>query len=353
MGRHAQSRKRRAKWLEVTGLATLLLLLGGAAIAGPAIFGSSPDEDKETSSAPSEEPTPEETPTLTPEPSDLPTPTELPAAEFVDRELLSEVRKDREEADTLPTLTFRMASFNVLGHSHTTPGGNKPSFADGRTRINWTVDLLRGQGIDVAGLQEYEPIQHHAFVAKVGGSYAVYPGLQIGNNAVRNSVVWNTAEWEAVETRTIDIPYFRGNLVPMPYVLLKHKETGRQAWFINIHNPVSSKKRGNNDHWRTVATQKQVALMAQLRSEDTPVFLMGDFNERGEAFCKVTAGGQAVAANGGSGGPPCSVPGGAGIDWIFSTPDVAFSGYQRFQSDVVRRISDHPMILASATLSDD
>ena len=43
MGTHALTRKRRAKWLEVACLAALLLLLGGAAIAGPAIFGSSPD----------------------------------------------------------------------------------------------------------------------------------------------------------------------------------------------------------------------------------------------------------------------------------------------------------------------
>ncbi len=48
-----------------------------------------------------------------------------------------------------------VASFNVLGHSHTTSGGNKPWMASGPARTQGMVALLRRHRVDVAGLQEY------------------------------------------------------------------------------------------------------------------------------------------------------------------------------------------------------
>ena len=251
--------------------------------------------------------------------------------------------------------TFRIASFNVLGHSHTKPGGNKCCrWASSTSRMGWTVQLLRGNNISVVGLQEYEPQQHGTFGRLTGGGWGVYPGLQIGNKGVRNSIAWNSAVWELVEGHTIPIPYFHGNLVPMPYVLLEHRETGRLAWFINIHNPASV--RGPAQHWRDIATQKEIDLMNDLQAPQStnqlgiPTFLMGDFNEKAEAFCRVTAGANAQAANGGT-ASPCRLPANHGIDWIFgSTPGVTFSGYVRMNGGLVSRSSDHPFIFSNVAL---
>ena len=243
----------------------------------------------------------------------------------------------------------------MLGASHTAPGGNKRGYAGGTTRIGWTVQLLRGNNVSVAGLQEYEKSQHAQFSRITGGGWGIYPGLQVGNKGVRNSISWNNAVWELVEAHTIPIPYFHGNLVPMPYVLLKHKATGRLAWFINIHNPAST--RGPAQHWRDVATAKEIALMNQLQAPQStnqigiPTFLMGDFNEKSEAFCRVTAGANAQAANGGT-SSPCQLPSNHGIDWIFgSTPGVGFSNYVRMDGGLVNRVSDHPMVFADVTLT--
>ncbi|RHW28718.1 hypothetical protein D0Z08_02380 [Nocardioides immobilis] len=251
--------------------------------------------------------------------------------------------------------SFRIASFNVLGASHTGPGGNKPGYAGGTSRMGWTVQLIRGNNVSVVGLQEYEKTQHATFGRITGGGWGVYPGLQVGSKGVRNSIAWNAGVWELVEGHTIPIPYFHGNLVPMPYVLLKHKETGRLAWFINIHNPAST--RGPAQHWRDVATQKEIALMNDLQEPQStnqlgiPTFLMGDFNEKAEAFCRVTAGANAQAANGGT-SSPCRLPANHGIDWIFgSIPGVGFSNYVRMDGGLVNRVSDHPMIYADVTLS--
>jgi len=253
---------------------------------------------------------------------------------------------------------FRMVSFNVLGYSHTKPGGNKCCrWAGGVTRMSWALQLVRGTKAGVVGFQEFEKEQYGVFMSLTGGSWSAYPGMRLGSNPVRNSIAWNTSVFELVEAHTIPIPYFHGKLVPMPYVLLKHKETGRLAWFINIHNPASV--RGPAQHWRDVATSKEIALMNDLQAPQTPgqigipTFLMGDFNEKSEAFCRVTAGAQAQAANGGA-SSPCRLPGNHGIDWIFgSDRGVAFYNYTRVNGGLVNRASDHPMVYTDVQLTGD
>jgi len=263
---------------------------------------------------------------------------------------------DGADDSTEDAASFRIASFNVLGFSHTKPGGNKCCrWAGGVTRMSWALQLIRSNSFSVVGFQELEKEQHNAFMSMTDGSWAAYPGMHLGNNPVRNSIAWNVNVFELVEAHTIGIPYFHGKLVPMPYVLLKHKETGRLAWFINIHNPASV--RGPAQHWRDVATSKEVALMNDLQAPQSdgqagiPTFLTGDFNEKGEAFCRVTAGANAQAANGGH-SSPCQLPANTGIDWIFgSTPGVSFSGYVRLDGGLVARATDHPLVFSDVTLA--
>jgi endonuclease/exonuclease/phosphatase family metal-dependent hydrolase len=358
VAKHLSERKRVARWVEVGAVVVLLVLAGGASVAGPQLFGPAPEQEVSDPGPPiSPEASPSsEEPSVTPAPvvppqtlSPAPEPKPEPKPAKPPKKKIKKLRA-AAEAELTPPVTFRMASFNVLGSSHSSGGGNKPGFAEGPVRMGWTVDLLRASGVSVVGFQEYEPNQHHTFVRRTGGSWGVFPGMSMGTRGVRNSVAWSSATWELVEAHTSTIPYFRGNPVPMPYVLLEHRETGQRAWFISIHNPTSNPKRGNNQRWRNIATQRERALMSDLASSGTPVFLTGDFNERNEAFCQITAGGVAQAAQGGSGGPPCRPPAAMGIDWIFGTPDVTFSGYVRRQDAAVRRASDHPLILTTAFL---
>ena len=55
-----------------------------------------------------------------------------------------------------------------------------------------------------------------------------------------NTIAWQRSTWQLVEARTIQIPYFHGNLIRMPYVLLRNRLTGREAWFYNSHNPADA-----------------------------------------------------------------------------------------------------------------
>ena len=364
MGKHEQPR--RARLLPVLGIIVLV-----AALLAVARFAMANDQATATDDTDPTVATSSVTQSATDdvqEGTDGPSPTKDDKGKDGKKDGKGDEKKDKKRSDRLrdkvqlaadglaaDPASFRIASFNVLGASHTGPGGNKPGYAGGTSRMGWALQLIRGNNISVVGLQEYEKTQHGTFTRLVGGGWGVYPGLQVGNKGVRNSIAWNTAVFELVEAHTIPIPYFHGNLVPMPYILLKHRETGRLSWFINIHNPASV--RGPAQHWRDVATAKEIALMNDLQAPQSPnelgipTFLMGDFNEKAEAFCRVTAGADAQAANGGT-ASPCRLPANHGIDWIFgSTPGVAFSGYVRMDGGLVNRISDHPMIFSDVTLS--
>ena len=346
-------RQKLAAWLQPVG-AVVLLLLVASTIVWPKVHTAS----HETAT---EGPTPTQVvPSYQPN-SATPSSSHTPRAELryhvvpgvtitVDHHASEKKLRKKAQKKAVPSLTFRIASFNVLGSSHTARSGNKPSYNDGAERMGIVVDLLRGQGVEVVGFQEFESTQYYAFHNRMP-SWGVYPGMSLGSRGVRDSVAWDTSVWQAVETHTTTIPYFRGNRALIPYVLLRNPETGREAWFISIHNPTSNAQRGNNQRWRNIATDIERNLMTQLHSDGTPVFLSGDFNERNEAFCKMTYGGVLQSASGGFGGPPCQLPPNLGIDWVFSSTDVDFSNYLRYQTPYVHRASDHPLILADATLS--
>ena len=254
---------------------------------------------------------------------------------------------DGEDEKPAPApLEFRLSSFNVLGAGHTGPRGNKPDWADYGPRLTTQLRLLNSNDVDVVGFQEFEPPQYQSFMRRTGGAWGVYPAMSKGRPAVRNSIAWRRDVWDLADYTTLPVPYFRGNIVPMPVILLTHRQTGRQVYLINVHNPASSSRRGNNEPWRDEAARRQLAKVRQLRDSapTVPVILMGDFNERLEVYCKATAGGDMQAANPGDDTGRCSPPALMGIDWIFGTSDLVFTDYRR----VATRSSDHPMLVVSA-----
>ena len=264
------------------------------------------------------------------------------------RELAEQVQEVMDEGRGTGPAEFVVGSLNVLGASHTTAGGNKPRYAPGHARMQRITGLLQNHEVDVVGLQEFEPVQLQALRRASDDGYGVYPGLALGRGPMRNSVAWRRDAWELLEGRTTPIPYFGGKRVQMPYVLLQHRETEQLIFVVNIHNPASNRRRGNNQRWRDLGTTLETRLANRLHGRtDVPVILVGDFNERQEAFCRVTGAGLR-AANGGQPPPDCAPPADAGIDWIFATPDVTFVDYIRLESVRSQGLSDHPLILARA-----
>jgi endonuclease/exonuclease/phosphatase family metal-dependent hydrolase len=248
-----------------------------------------------------------------------------------------------------PLPSFRVASFNLLGYGHTKPGGDAPRFEDGITRTDYAVKILDRRGIQVAGFQEFQEQQHKRFFQIVGSSWAVYPGNQLSSAAMHNSIAWRTAHWELVEARSIPIVYAHGAWIKMPYVLLRHKESGRLVWFANFHNAYG--RTAEAQRYRDQARNLQIGLANKLWESGVPLVLTGDMNERETYFCPMTTLAPMRSAAGGSmDNAPCTPPRDMRIDQIFGSRFVQFANYKAAESRLIRKTTDHPLVYADVSV---
>jgi hypothetical protein len=247
-----------------------------------------------------------------------------------------------------PVASFTMATFNLLGSSHSQRGGSASRFAPGTQRLNGALQILAEHQISVVGFQEFQPNQRAAFQSRAKG-WEMYPGLSMGRRAGENSVAWRSDTWEMVRPGLIPIPYFNGRIRPMPYVLLRNKQTGVQAYFSTFHNPYNIG--GNMSRYRAEGTRREAKLFNQLETTGIPQFVTGDMNERDVYFCRITDATPLQAAAGGRNeGGHCSPPQPTQIDWIFGSPGVQFQNYTIDRSPLVRRTTDHPVVVTNVTI---
>jgi hypothetical protein len=249
-----------------------------------------------------------------------------------------------------PGTTFRIASLNVLGHGHTAPGGNRRGWKQGPERMRMQLDVLLAEKVDVIGWQELQKPQFDVFRNATVGQFATWPGNIDGRGFLRNSISWRTATWTLVDTSWTKVPYFKGDPLRMPVVLLRHNVTGQQAYFINFQNPANA--RGNADRWRAQGRKLQMDLVTRLRTTTgLPVFWTGDFNDREKAFCDITRNSDLVSASGGTNvAGRCLPTKPMAVDWIFGSSETAWSDYSLDARWKIRKSTDHPLVLATATV---
>ena len=254
--------------------------------------------------------------------------------------------------DPTTPATFRVASFNLLGAGHTAPGGNRPGWESGWTRMGYAVRLIQEERLDVVGFQELQSPQYRRLREETGNSFGVWPGNQLSDSSMHNSIAWRKREWSLVEKRTILIPYFDGHKLRMPYVLLKNVDTGRRAWFFNTHNPANA--RGPAQRWRDQGFRMEADLVNRLRTQypSVPVFSTGDKNDREEYFCPVVRTTELQAANGGSSvaGEGCSPPSPMRVDWVMGTEDVTFTDYEALSEGLIEKTTDHALIMGTVNM---
>jgi hypothetical protein len=248
-----------------------------------------------------------------------------------------------------PTLDFRLATFNVLGNSHTSRSGKHPGMASGPVRAGWDAELVRRHRADVVGFQELQAPQLAALQRQ--SDLEFYPGSTMSRADSENSIGWRRGVWVPVEKHTAAIPYFDGHQRAMPYVRLRNVATGIEAWFANFHNPADTRAFPRQQAFREHATDVEVALVNRLvRESDAPVFVTGDMNERDDYFCRMTGGAPMVAARGGSNDGTCHAAAPGGIDWIFGSEGVSFTSYVVDRGPLVDRATDHPVVVAGVRL---
>jgi hypothetical protein len=240
---------------------------------------------------------------------------------------------------------FTIASFNMLGASHT-PSGRYAAYT---SRTPRALALLKARGVDVAGLQEFEQRQADLMLRDTTFK-SFFGAFKGGKPDSRNAIIWRDSTMQFVSGETLPIKYFNGSIIQIPVVLLRQRSTGRTAYFMNTHNPASNVfGYGNQAPYRNYDLGVEKAKIVQLRATGRPVFFTGDFNDRAAAFCPMTANKLTISANS-IPSLTCAFPKQSSIDWIFAAGQARFSTftYDRYSKDA--KISDHPMILARAHL---
>ena len=244
------------------------------------------------------------------------------------------------------TRGFNLASFNLLGASHT---AGTSRYAKYPSRLNRAVTLMNTRGLDVVGTQEFQEVQYDYFVNK---GYDSTFGSWYWNPAGRrrdteNAIIWRKSTMAFVSGTTFDIPYFGGNIRHVPAVLLREKSSGRTAYFLNVHNPANVRGDAARYRARAIAIEKQKII--DLRATGRPVFITGDFNDRTAAFCPLTANKLSISPNSVP-SMTCSYPSQSSIDWIFAAGQARFSYFLRDKTPQTAGISDHPVVIARTHL---
>jgi len=243
--------------------------------------------------------------------------------------------------------SFNVVSFNALGYSHTARGGDRRGWAPGTSRMRAVVGILQAQNASVVGFQELQGPQYATFHA-MAPDFQSYPGWTMGSQPLQNSIAWRTSDWELVRAQTTPIPYFY-NRVPMPQVLLRNVHTGREIWFANFHNPADKFHPAQGA--RTAATAVEAAATRGFVGDGYPVIITGDMNERESFFCRISTLAPLHGADGAyRDAAGCHTVSPTPVDWIVGTTSVGFSQYLRDTSTESRRLSDHYLIKATATL---
>jgi endonuclease/exonuclease/phosphatase family metal-dependent hydrolase len=246
---------------------------------------------------------------------------------------------------------FNVASFNILGASHT-PNARYGAY---QNRLDRAMLLWESRKLDVIGTQEFQEVTQWARFQAANkttnrwGTCYWDPG-PVGRPYgwdTENAILFRNSKMELVECRHFDIPYFYGNTRHVPAALLKEKATGRTAWFLNVHNPADV--RGDASVWRAEAIRIERAKVVELRRTGRPVFLTGDFNARREAFCPLTANKLMISPNS-LPSVACAYPQQSSIDWIFAAGQTRFSRFARDTYPQEARIADHPLVVARAHL---
>jgi endonuclease/exonuclease/phosphatase family metal-dependent hydrolase len=240
-----------------------------------------------------------------------------------------------------------IATFNVLGGSHTAADGKAPGLASGPVRMRRTVRLLEAADVDVAGFQELQGPMAEEFAKLAGDRWRLFHA----DGDTENAVAWRRTTWVPVETDTVAVPYFNGSLRRMPVVRLRHRETGIKTWFINIHNPANTDRFPQQQGGRADALRIERTLVQRLARGGSEVVLMGDFNQRAGAFCHFTKSGLMQSATGERRRKECQEPEYPGIDWIFGTRGLEFTDWNVRDDEPVDLTSDHPLVTVAVRLS--
>lgn len=251
---------------------------------------------------------------------------------------LSKATEGADKNETNEATRFVLSSFNVLS----TGAGKSKGFAPGPERMQDVARILKANDVSVVGLQEMAHDQLVAFKKDAGDEYGTFAGASGKPGYHDTTIAWRKDTWKLVQGDHLTVPSYGGMDSKVPYVLLRNKQTGQEAYFIDAHNPANTRRFHNQERFRDAAARQEAALAKQLLEKSgLPVFVMGDMNSVGDAQRIFTERAPLKAAN---------PAGKRGIDWIFGSKDVKFSQFRREKSRLIAKTTDHPVVFTNVKI---
>lgn len=296
-----------------------------------------------------------------------------------------EVLTDEERAELNGTVTtgglggnLRVASYNILGASHTDGASDQKPNKDWRDRLDVTINTIRTNNIELIGFQEFQGKQRERFLEKMGGTWAI---TKAGDHQLTaNAIGWDTTKFEKVGEEKImpNLLYFNNGKLAAPYVKLKYTLTGQEFYVLNTHDPANTKRSGCDCASERLHNATQhVALVNSLKSQGLPIIFTGDFNsgyasspsgngstvgdtDANATYCVLTRGGTLDDAYDLYKKRPVKCPNpiekedransANGIDHIFVTNGIGVTGFDRLPGGYTNNGSDHPTVYADISL---
>jgi hypothetical protein len=213
----------------------------------------------------------------------LDTSVRISGAYFTDSLLTTEElgnTEDDTDVGDAATGNLRVASFNVLGSCHTSPGcgSYKPAnarFDSGPVRMREQLKLWEKLKIDVVGVQEFEPPQREIVVTAGASKWDIFPETaQFDQQFSKQSIIWQRDKYDLVKGGGYLIPYGNGQL-KVAWAILQIEGTDTKFRVISTHDPANAR---GNAAMRLAATRKHIEELNQFKNDGLPNYFVGDFN---------------------------------------------------------------------------
>ncbi len=268
--------------------------------------------------------------------------------------------KAKAKAATAP-LTLNIATYNVLGASHTDAGGDTPGRAAYGDRIVRAVNVMKTNKFDVVGLQELESKQRSTLLQSAGNTYDIYPTSDISaNRQSENSIIWDESKFSLLAGGSNTIAYDAHNNRDLPWVKLQAKANGHVFYVFNTHDPLNN----DNPQYREQAAREHLSDLRSKATGDTPAFLTGDFNSSFDprtgkdfadrsrlSYCILTAGGDIFNTydlfHKKTGA--CPTTGTSAIDHIYVSNGVTVKKWKHLRNSDTNYASDHDPVFVNVS----
>lgn len=170
--------------------------------------------------------------------------------------------------------TYRFASFNMRGASHT--AGSSDPKDDYRNRMDKSVAAIQTNNLQIIGFQELQTVQYDLLMKKIGGTYDI---TKKGNNhQTENAIAWNKSLFTEVDTGIMpNLRYFFGSQLDDPWVRLRDKSSNQEFYVLNTHDPANANG-CDCAQWRLHNAKQHVAFITELKKQGLPIIFTGDFN---------------------------------------------------------------------------